>query len=75
MANNSNVVLMKGNLQADTYAVKFDPELKTQEGEATAAVRAYVPPTIGPALIAAFGPVITVPQASFDSIAKVLGSA
>jgi hypothetical protein len=75
VANNSNIVLMRGDQSFATYAVKLDPELKTAEGEPTAALRCYVPGPIGPALIAAFGPVIVVAQEGFDSIAKVAGSA
>jgi GH25 family lysozyme M1 (1,4-beta-N-acetylmuramidase) len=71
----SNVRLMKGDAAEQVYAVKLDPEQKTAEGEPTVALRCYVPPTIGPALMAAFGPVATVGQASFDAIAKVEGSA
>ena len=70
----SNVVLMRGDVSAHTYAVKLDPELQTAEGEPTAAIRCYIPGPIGPALIEAFGPVITVKQASLDAIAKVPGS-
>lgn len=70
----SNVVLMRGNVSTHTYAVKLDPELKTADGEPTSAIRTYIPGPIGPALIEAFGPVIVVPQASLDAIAKTPGS-
>lgn len=70
----SNVVLMRGDVSAHTYAVKLDPHQETAEGEPTAATRAYIPGPIGPALIAGFGPVIVVPQASLDAIVKVPGS-
>jgi len=70
----SNVVLMRGDLSAHTYAVKLDPELRTAEDEPTSALRCYIPAPIGPALIKAWGPVLVVPQASLDAIAKVPGS-
>jgi hypothetical protein len=70
----SNVVLMRGDVSAHTYAVKLDPELQTAEGEPTSAIRCYIPGPIGPALIKAWGPVLMVPQASLDAIAKVPGS-
>lgn len=66
--------LMRGDSLPNTYVVKIDPELKTAEGEPTTALRCYVPPTIGPALIKAMGSPIVVPQAAFDAIAKVEGS-
>jgi hypothetical protein len=70
------IVLMKGDLNNSVYAVKIDPTLQTANGEATSAVRCYIPGPIGAALIAAYGnKVVTVPQASFDAIAKVEGSA
>lgn len=71
----SNVFLMRGDQLVNTYVVKVDPELKTAEGEGTVAVRAYVNPVIGPALIAAMGNPVIVPQVAFDAIAKVEGSA
>jgi lysozyme len=73
-AEEMSVRLVKGDAADETYAVKLDPTLTTADGEPTAAVRCYVPPTIGPALLAAFGPVKVAPQQSFDSIAKVEGS-
>lgn len=72
--NDVPVFLMRGDANMATYAVKIDPELKTAEGEPTTAVRCYIPPTFGPALLAAM-PVVVVPQAAFDAITKVEGSA
>lgn len=70
------IVLMKGDKSDAVYAVKIDPTMETANGEATAAVRCYIPQPIGAAMLGAFGnKVISVPQASFDAIAKVPGSA